>query len=105
MSIQNPYKVVAGFINTRYQNTYANQVSLGIRAVFNPNPRVAFVLIKVNTQPTCNLTKYLLFKTYLLTVYRIQIFILNAISSKVTRTHSSRCPVRLRRLPERKRPC
>jgi len=48
MSIQNPYKVIAGFINTSLQNADKNQIVLGIEAVFHSNPLVAFVLIKAS---------------------------------------------------------
>ncbi|XP_025416169.1 uncharacterized protein LOC112687590 [Sipha flava] len=47
MSIENPYRVVAGFINTRFHQSIKSQISLGIEAVFHPNPLVTFVLIKV----------------------------------------------------------
>ncbi|VVC40527.1 Hypothetical protein CINCED_3A000546 [Cinara cedri] len=48
ISVQNPYKVIAGLISTSYyQDANKNQMGLGIKAVFHPNPLVAFVLIKV----------------------------------------------------------
>lgn len=47
--MKNPYKVMAGFINTNEQDTSKIQVSLGIKAKFHPNPLVKFILIKAST--------------------------------------------------------
>ncbi|XP_025197493.1 uncharacterized protein LOC112596210 [Melanaphis sacchari] len=48
VSIQNPYKVIAGYISTSHlHDSSRHQISLGIKAVFHPNPLVVFVLIKV----------------------------------------------------------
>jgi len=49
ISMQNPYKVMAGFINTSLQNTDKNQISLAIKAVLHPNPLVTLALIKAST--------------------------------------------------------
>lgn len=46
--MKNPYRVVAGLINTSHHQEINSQISLGIKAVFHPNPLIAFVLIKVN---------------------------------------------------------
>jgi len=49
VSIQNPYKVIAGYISTSHlHDSSKHQISLGIKAVFHPNPLVVFVLIKVS---------------------------------------------------------
>lgn len=48
ISMENPYKVMAGFINTNQQDTSKIQVSLGIKAKFHPDPLVAFILIKAS---------------------------------------------------------
>lgn len=48
MSIKNPCKVMAGFINTSIQNEEKNQIVLGIEAEFHSNPLVTFVLIKAS---------------------------------------------------------
>ncbi|XP_050060361.1 uncharacterized protein LOC114132846 isoform X1 [Aphis gossypii] len=48
ISIQNPYKVIAGYTSTSHlHDSSKHQISLGIEAVFHPNPLVLFVLIKV----------------------------------------------------------
>lgn len=48
MSMQNPYKVIAGFVNTSVQDVAKCQIRLGIKAMIHPNPVVVFALIKVN---------------------------------------------------------
>lgn len=49
MSMQNPYKVIAGFTDTGLQEASKNQICLGVKAVFHPNPTIVFVLIKAST--------------------------------------------------------
>lgn len=49
VSIQNPYKVMTGYTNTGHlHDASKHQISLGIEAVFHPNPLVVFVLIKAS---------------------------------------------------------
>ncbi|KAE9530835.1 hypothetical protein AGLY_011297 [Aphis glycines] len=55
ISIQNPYKVIAGYTSTSHlHDSSKHQISLGIEAVFHPNPLVLFVLIKKHRCPIIN---------------------------------------------------
>jgi len=50
VSIRNPYKVIAGYIETGHiHDSPKHQICLGIGAVFHPNPLVVFVLIKASS--------------------------------------------------------
>jgi len=49
ISIQNPYKVIAGFVSTGHiHDSPKHQICLAIGAVSHPNPLVVFVLIKAS---------------------------------------------------------
>jgi len=50
VSIQNPYKVIAGYVTTGHiHDSPKHQICLAIRAVSHPNPLIVFILIKAST--------------------------------------------------------
>lgn len=58
ISMENPYSVITGLIDTSYQDTTKYQTNLGVKAVFHPNPLVVFLLIKVSIYELCNITVF-----------------------------------------------
>jgi len=68
ISIQNPYKVIAGYVSTGHiHDSPKHQICLAIGAVSHPNPLVVFVLIKASSIDNI----YININTYYIILYDI----------------------------------
>jgi len=71
VSIQNPYKVIAGYVETGHiHDSTKHQICLAIGAVSHPNPLVVFVLIKASSIDNA----YISINTYNIILYDIYHF-------------------------------